>query len=145
MNFSTSQNGDIVEATVSLECLRRGWEVLFPNGNRLPYDFVLDIKGRLLKIQVKRAWFDQKNGLFKVKKVRTLANRKEIKIQKYNLTDFDFAICCIFDLNEYYIIPSKEFIKGTSGKEICLRNNATSQRDCFGEKFLNRWDYLETI
>ena len=61
--MNTKLKGDIAEQAVALKALQKGWEVLRPLGDRLPYDLVFDVEGKLFKIQVKAAWFDQKKVL----------------------------------------------------------------------------------
>lgn len=131
MELITKQKGDIVELAVSLECLKRGWEILWPNGDRKPYDFVIDTNNKFVKIQTKCAWYNKNTDSFYAKRVRTLANRKNVKIINYNVSDFDFAICYIIELNEYYIIPSANFVDDLSGNQITLRKLSKSQRLCF--------------
>src|SRR5579863_10024790 len=43
--MDTKLKGDIAEQAVVLYALKRGWGVLRPVGDRLPYDLVLDIDG----------------------------------------------------------------------------------------------------
>jgi hypothetical protein len=56
MKVDTKLKGDIAEQAVVLAALEKGWGVLQPLGDRLPYDLVLDIEGRLVRIQVKAAF-----------------------------------------------------------------------------------------
>ncbi|MEA5554506.1 group I intron-associated PD-(D/E)XK endonuclease [Anabaena cylindrica UHCC 0172] len=49
----------MAEQAAILHALKRGWGVLKPVGDRLPYDLVFDVGGNLIKIQVKYAWFDE--------------------------------------------------------------------------------------
>jgi hypothetical protein len=51
--MDTKLKGDIAEQAATLEALKRGWGVLDPIGDRLPYDLAFDIRGVLIKIQVK--------------------------------------------------------------------------------------------
>ncbi|WP_222845834.1 group I intron-associated PD-(D/E)XK endonuclease [Flavilitoribacter nigricans] len=71
MEIDTKLKGDIAEQAVVLTALEKGWGVLQPVGDRLPYDLVLDIAGRLLRIQVKAAWWDEKKENYVVDNRRT--------------------------------------------------------------------------
>lgn len=53
--MDTKLKGDIAEQSVILFVLQKGWGVAKPIGDRLPYDVILDINGRLIKVQVKSA------------------------------------------------------------------------------------------
>ncbi|MEM9162725.1 MAG: group I intron-associated PD-(D/E)XK endonuclease, partial [Cyanobacteria bacterium P01_F01_bin.4] len=57
--MSTKLKGDIAEQSAILHALKRGWGVLQPVGDRLPYDLVFDVDGEFCKIQVKAAWFHE--------------------------------------------------------------------------------------
>ena len=54
--MNTTQIGDISEQKFILYCLQRDVPVCKPIGNNLPYDFIIDYNGKLLKIQVKTAY-----------------------------------------------------------------------------------------
>lgn len=51
--------GDVAEQVVVLEGLRRGWSVLKPFGDRLPYDIVFEHGGAFARIQVRATWLDR--------------------------------------------------------------------------------------
>ena len=69
--LNTKQKGDIAEQAVVLHALKLGFGVLKPLGDRIPYDLVFDVKGVLVKIQVKSAWFDTKKENYVVDNRRT--------------------------------------------------------------------------
>ncbi|WP_413199795.1 group I intron-associated PD-(D/E)XK endonuclease [Nostoc piscinale] len=50
--MDTKLKGDIAEQAVVIHALKRGWEVLRPVGDRLPYDLVFDVGGNLSKSKV---------------------------------------------------------------------------------------------
>ena len=49
--MDTKLKGDIAEQAVILYALKNGWGVLQTVGDRLLYDLVLDIEGRLIKFK----------------------------------------------------------------------------------------------
>jgi hypothetical protein len=73
---NTKSKGDIGEQTAILFALKMGWGVLKPIGDRLPYDLVFDVKGKLVKVQVKVAWFDNKKKNFVTDTRRTKTSRR---------------------------------------------------------------------
>ncbi|MCK9594258.1 MAG: group I intron-associated PD-(D/E)XK endonuclease [Candidatus Omnitrophica bacterium] len=83
---------DIAESAVITELLKQGFRVLKPFGDRLPYDLAIDLDGKLLRIQVKSAWFDQKNDMYCVDVRRTKTNRRRMLRARYDADDFDFAV-----------------------------------------------------
>jgi hypothetical protein len=50
--MDTKMTGDIAEHGAVLHVLKRGWGVLRPIGERMPYDLMFDVGGPLVKIQV---------------------------------------------------------------------------------------------
>lgn len=97
--MDTKLKGDIAEQAVVLHALKRGWGVLKPVGDRLPYDLVFDIEGTLIKIQVKYAWFDESSGNFVVDNRRTKTNRRFMLREAYKQSDFDFALVYVEKLD----------------------------------------------
>ena len=62
--MDTKLKADIAESAVITALLKKGFRVLKPVGDRLPYDVAIDVNGKLIRIQVKSAWYY--NGSYKV-------------------------------------------------------------------------------
>lgn len=122
--MDTKLKGDIAEQAVILFSLQQGWGVLNPVGDRMPYDLVLDIKGKLIRLQVKSAWFDAAKENFVVDRTKT--NRRQMLREPYSPTDFDFAIAYIEELTVFYVIPVGVFL--SYGSEIHLVESEKRQR-----------------
>ena len=95
----TKQKGDIAEQAAILAALKRGWGVLKPIGDRLPYDLVFDIACRLIRIQVKAAWLDPVKGNYVVDNRRTKTNRRQMVREYYRANDFDLCLAYLADLD----------------------------------------------
>src|SRR6266849_3424579 len=108
--MDTKLKGDIAEQAAILQALKRGWGVLKPVGDRLPYDLVFDVNGTLVKLQVKCAWFDGPRGNYVVDNRRTKTNRRTMVRDTYEPTDFDFALVYVPDLELFYVFPVKVFV-----------------------------------
>lgn len=139
--MDTKLKGDIAEQAVILEALKRGWAVLQPIGDRLPYDLVFHIKNRFLKIQIKSAWWDKKKGNFVVDVRRTKTNRRQMLRMAYNSNDFDFAILYIQELHVFYIMPAPTF--NAYASEIHLVESDKRQRKPQSAKFREQWERLD--
>jgi hypothetical protein len=124
--MDTKLRGDIAEQAVILFALHKNWGVAKPIGDRLPYDLILDVNGKLVKIQVKYAWYDKAKSNFVVDVRRTKTNRRIILRKPYLPSDFDFAVVFIDDLNLFYVFPSEVFIN--YGSEIHLVETDKRQR-----------------
>ncbi|MBU1006833.1 MAG: hypothetical protein KKH08_04490 [Candidatus Omnitrophica bacterium] len=64
--MDTKLKADIAESAVTTELLKRGFNVLKPFGDRLPYDLAVDLDGRLIKIQVKISRIQRALGFIKL-------------------------------------------------------------------------------
>jgi hypothetical protein len=108
--LDTKLRGDVAEQAAILHALKRGWGVLKPVGDRLPYDLVLDVNASLIKVQVKSAWLDEPSGNYVVDNRRTKTNRRIMVREVYKLSDFDFALVYLAIPDLFYIFPVDVFI-----------------------------------
>jgi hypothetical protein len=138
--MDTKMKGDIAEQAVVLYALKQGWGVLKPVGDRLPYDLVLDVDGFLFKIQVKSAWFDKVKNNYVVDVRRTKTNRRKILRDVYSISDFDFAVIFLEDLDVFYIMPSEVFI--SYGSEIHLIETSKRQRKPKSAQYRDAWSLI---
>ena len=138
--MDTKLKGDIAEQAVILYALKQGWGVLRPIGDRLPYDLVLDIDGKFIRIQVKSAWFDTARQNYVVDNRRTKTNRRIMLREKYQESDFDFAVVYIEEINVFYVIPITIFISYSS--EIHLVESEKRQRKPKSAEYREAWNLL---
>src|SRR5574341_1943507 len=116
--MNTKQKGEIAEQAAILQALKRGWGVLKPIGDHLPYDLVFDVEGTLVKVQVKYAWLDESSQNFIVDNRRTKTNRRTMVRDEYGPSDFDFALVYIPERNLFYVFPVEVFI--SYGSEVTM-------------------------
>jgi PD-(D/E)XK endonuclease len=136
----TKIKGDIAEQAAVLHALKRGWGVLKPVGDRLPYDLVFDLEGNLIKVQVKYAWFDEPSGNYVVDNRRTKTNRRLMLRQAYKQSDFDFALVYIEKLDLFYVFPVDVFIG--YGSEIHLVEAEKRQRKPRSAQYRDAWELI---
>jgi hypothetical protein len=106
----TKAKGDIAEQAAILKLLQLGWGVSKPFGDRLPYDLIVDISGKLVKLQVKSAWFDERDQNYFVDVRRTKTNRRVMLREVYHPGDFDFALVYIPEKHIFYVFPLEVFV-----------------------------------
>lgn len=138
--MDTKQKGDISEQAATLFALKQGWGVLNPIGDRLPYDLVFDVNGKLVKLQVKSAWLDKNSNNYIVDVRQTKTNRKKMIRKYYTKDDFDFAILYIEDLDVFYIMPVEVFISYKS--TIALVEVDKRQRKPKSSEYKNNWELI---
>ena len=139
-SLDTKLKADVAESAVVTELLKRGFRVLKPVGDRLPYDLALDCNGQLLRIQVKSAWYERSKDLYTVDARRTKTNRRRMVRDPYDERDFDFAILYLADRNVCYVMPVQVFISYRSG--ISLVETGKRQRRPRSGEYRERWDLL---
>ena len=139
-SMDTKLKADIAESTVVTELLKRGFRVLNPVGDRLPYDLALDLNGKLLRIQVKSAWCNPKTKSYGIDVRRTKTNRRNMVRDRYKKDDFDFAILYIDSLHVFYVMPFSAFAGYSS--TITLIETDKRQRKPKSAEYRERWDLL---
>ncbi len=137
--MDTKLKADIAESAVVTELLKRGFRVLRPIGDRLPYDLAVDVDGKLLRVQIKSAWLQR--GAYIVDGRRTKTNRRQMLRSHYKCNDFDFAILYIDDLDVFYVMPSEVFTSYRSG--VSLVEKVTRQRKPRSHRYREAWDLLK--
>ncbi|MDD4980631.1 MAG: group I intron-associated PD-(D/E)XK endonuclease [Candidatus Omnitrophica bacterium] len=138
--MDTKLKADIAESAVITELLRRGFKVLKPIGDRLPYDLALDLNGKLIRIQVKSAWFNRKTKSYGVDVRRTKTNRRHMLRDRYDKDDFDFAILYLDSLHVFYVMPISIF--SAYGSTTSLIETDKRQRKPKSAEYRERWDLL---
>ncbi|MBN2097340.1 MAG: endonuclease [Candidatus Omnitrophica bacterium] len=138
--MDTKLKSDIAESAVVTELLKRGFRVLRPVGDRLAYDLGVDLTGKFIRIQVKSAWFNEKDSCYVVDSRRTKTNRRRMLRKRYNADDFEFAIIHIADLSVFYVMPVSVFSR--YGSTITLVESDKRQRRPRSANYRERWDLL---
>lgn len=115
--------------------------MLRPIGDRKGYDLVIDNGSRLLKIQVKSAWFDESKKNYVVDVRRTKTNRRRMVRSVYTESDFDFAILYIPEQSIFYVMPVEIFNSYKS--EIHLVESAKHQRKPKSFQYCEAWELLD--
>ena len=138
--MDTKLKGDIAEQAAILGALNRGWGVLTPVGDRLPYDLVFDVAGLLVKVQVKCAWFDKPSRNYVADNRRTKTNRRAMVREAYQAGDFDFALVYLPEPDLFYVFPVEVFIG--YGSEIHMVEADKRQRKPGSAEYRDAWDLI---
>lgn len=141
--MDTKLKADIAEAAAVTELLVRGHNVLCPVGDRLAYDLAVDVNGKLIRIQVKHAWFNKKDKAYIVDARRTKTNRRQMIRYKYADKDFDIAMVYLGDLKVFYILPVEIF--NSFGSTISFVESEKRQRMPKSMEYRERWDLLTKL
>jgi hypothetical protein len=138
----TKLKGDVAEQAAILRALRRGWGVLKPIGDRLPYDLVFDVFRTLVRVQVKSAWFYEPCGNYLLDNRRTKTNRRQMKREVYSPADFDFALVYLDRLDLFYVFPVEVFV--AYGGQINIVESDKRQRKPRSANYRDAWELIST-
>ena len=132
----TYKIGDISEAFFIGEAIKNKFIVSKPFGNAEKYDFVLDFKNKLIRVQVKTAnFFDKKciGGRY----MANIFSGKFHSAKKYNKKDVDYICLYVPATADWYIIPTNKL----DSLHISVYPHRNSNAKY--EKFKNAWKILK--
>jgi hypothetical protein len=106
MNMTnTKQKGNLTELQCLTAFVEMGFGVSIPYGDCYPYDFIVDIDGRLFKIQVKSSSLKDENSI-KFSCRSTHVNCSGVVNVRYNQNDVDYF--ATYWNGQCYLVPFKE-------------------------------------
>lgn len=83
MELSHTEKGDLVEYRFFLYCIEHQIPCSKPITNNLPYDCIIDYRGKLLKVQIKRAYKNAARDTFIFNTRSTSKNYNECTTKNY--------------------------------------------------------------
>lgn len=96
--------GAAAEQFAAAECLLQGYKVNWSTSDKLGYDFVLDINGKLRKVQVKGLFTKETSRNRYSADLRRGGSKHKSKV-KYLNKEVDFFIIYIYPLDTFYVVP----------------------------------------
>ena len=105
MELTSKQKGNLTELQCITAFIAEGCGVSIPYGDNSKYDFIADVNGKLLKIQVKTSSFKDE-GAIKFSCRTTHVNCTGVKNERYSIDEIDF-FATYWD-GKCYLIPVAE-------------------------------------
>lgn len=102
--MNTKERGDLAVGQGINFFMKNGYEVCLPIGDKRDYDFVVEKKGVLEKVQVKYAGIYERSGTCKVGLRITGGNQSYSYAKKYKKDSFDLLFVYT-EKAEIYVIP----------------------------------------
>lgn len=130
--YRSIDKGAVAEQKVAAELLLRGGFVNWSTSDKQPYDFILDMQGNLLKIQVKGIFSKHPRGHYQC----SLKCGAGATTRNYLAHEVDFYIIYIHPENVYYVIPYKEGMRS-----FCL----TKPDNCKYNQYREAWEILNEV
>lgn len=105
--MTTKEQGIIGEAQVLAKFQSLNIPVSIPFGDNQPYDLIIDVKGKLYKIQVKTSsQTDNGKTTFRLQKVRV--NQSKNTVSYYKESEIDYYALYSIVRNKIFLIPFSE-------------------------------------
>lgn len=137
MMAGLKEKGDLAEAMVAADILRRGHKIAFPFGEDWDYDLIACREGRLERVQVKHAV--EHGGVIPVRCVSmSLTNGKVRVVKRYTSVTIDWIAVYEAGAGRCYYVPSSEFERGR--RLLSLRVSPTRNSQQRGIRWAR--DYL---
>ena len=140
--MNTQTRGWATEASVIAKCITKGYRVSVPFGDHAPYDFVLDVNGKLLRIQVKmiyKAYSKRKGYVANFKKARCVNGRN----RHYTKEDCDFIISYSNEHDVAFIFPVEKIIDRWSAFVYPKKSERKNTSHLFSEDYREAWSLLD--
>ena len=137
----TKEKGNIGEAVILSEFVKRGIQCSLPFGDAARYDLIAEFNGKLNKIQIKYCAQITENSSI----ICPCASSTNHTTNKHYTTyenDVDYIACYIQPLNKSILIPIKEIGKR---KSITVRITPTSNNQQKGIHYLDDFSFDKYI
>ena len=129
--LNTKRRGEVAEAAFLHKAAALGFSVAKPWGESDRYDFIVEVNGRLWRVQVKSAHSSALNGY-------SFAACGNVRKNRYTPNDIDFIVGYVVPDNAWYVIPIAVFAERTAVKVFPSSRRRMSRF----EKYREAWDYL---
>lgn len=133
--ITVKRKGILTEEELKLWFLKRGWSVSVPVGDDDRYDFIVDIDGKLLRMQCKTGNLKRRKGCLNFSTASIKYNSSGTHRTKYAESDIDYF--CTFNPEDHqvYIVPV-----GICGNECTLRLLPSISGQVKGIKFASDYE-----
>lgn len=133
--MDTKRIGNIGEAKVIAKFVEHGFPVYIPFGDNEKADIVVDINGKLCRIQVKTA-VGCENGRIEFDLTSTTLRNKNTVRRKYSVHEVDYFALYSMVRDEVYLLKVEENVKSS----ICIRFEEAGNKQKTGVKY--ECDYM---
>lgn len=116
MELSTKAKGNLTELQCITAFYQLGYQVSIPYGENSRYDFIADVNGKLIRVQVKTSSIrHEAKGAISFSTASTRINSTKNITNKYTKNEIDYF--ATFWNNKCYLVPVEE----TASREKTLR------------------------
>ena len=123
MELSSKQKGNLTELQCITAFYELGYQISIPYGENSRYDFIADINGKLIKVQVKTSSTKDEGKSFEFSCRSTRVNAQGSLSRAYTAEEIDYF--CTYFNNKCYLIPISECSRS---KKLRLEPPASNQK-----------------
>src|SRR5574337_1688207 len=131
--LSPKQIGELAEARFLAKATGLGFKVARPFGESRSYDFIVEAKGKLHRVEVKSACTIWRGGGYTVNTTYDRLGRP------YTVSEADFIAAHVIPVDAWYIIPMAR-LRGLTGLRVYPEKVGTRSR---WERFREAWELME--
>jgi hypothetical protein len=134
LKLPTKRRGEIAEAAFLHKAASLGFSVAKPWGESDRYDFIVEVKGRCWRVQVKSAHSSALNGY-------SFHAHGNVRKNRYTRRDIDFIVGYVVPDDVWYVIPIEAYADITTIKVF----PSSKRRMSKFEKYRDAWDYMRAV
>lgn len=123
IELSSKQKGNLTELQCITAFYKLGYTVSIPYGENSRYDFIADINGKLLRVQVKTSTAKDNGDLIEFSCRSTRVNTQGNFSRTYTKEEIDY-FCTYYD-NKCYLVPVTEC---SSSKKLRFNSTKNGQK-----------------
>jgi PD-(D/E)XK endonuclease len=138
--LTTDQKGNIAELAIAFAARKLGIDVYWPLGEGGRYDFILDLGGRLNRVQCK--WAPRQGEVVVVRCYSARRNRHGLLRRVYAEGEIDAYAAYCEEMDRCFFLPYEEFVGRT---QIHLRLCGASNNQKLGINWADDFDFAARI
>jgi PD-(D/E)XK endonuclease len=138
--LTTDQKGAVAEIAIALIATKLGIDVYRPLHEGGRYDLILDVGGRLIRVQCK--WAPRHGDVVVVRCYSTRRNRNGLLRRIYVEGEVDGYAAYCQEIDRCFFLPYENFVRRT---QIHLRLDRTNNNQKLGINWADDFDFAATL
>jgi hypothetical protein len=138
--LTTDQKGNVAEVAIALAAIELGIDVYWPLGEGGRYDLILDVGGRLNRVQCK--WAPRQGEVVVVRCYSARRNRDGLLRRIYAEGEIDAYAAYCEEIDRCFFLPYKEFAGRT---QVHLRLSGTNNNQKLGVNWADNFDFAARL
>lgn len=135
--MNSKNKGNYAEALFITRCLEKGYTVALAYGDNAPYDCIIDMGKRLVKVQVKGRFSTKNKSILHIPFISSINN---ISKEAYSYADkVDWIVGVDLDDKKIYVLETKDFELSQTG--VNLRKIPTKNQQLKGIRLASDYEF----